>query len=123
VTTLASTVLDDLGRHQPPPRSVVLSWLGQSSFALRLGGATVLIDPFLSPHPDRVVPPPFAAEDAHGVDVLLITHDHLDHLDERAVPVIAAASPTAVVVVADSRVSKPPAIVTTVRPIVLVPSL
>lgn len=106
MTTIASTVLDELARHQPPPRSVVLSWLGQSSFALRLGGATVLIDPFISPHPDRVVPPPFAAEEAHGVDVLLITHDHLDHLDERAVPVIAAASPTAVVVVPEEVVER-----------------
>jgi L-ascorbate metabolism protein UlaG (beta-lactamase superfamily) len=99
MTTVASTVLDVLGRHEPPPRSVALSWLGQSSVALRLGGTTVLVDPFLSPHPDRLVPPALAAAEAHGVDVLLITHDHLDHLDEHAVPAIAAASPTAVVLV------------------------
>lgn len=104
--TVASTVLGALGRHEPPPRSVVLSWLGQSSVALRLAGTTVLIDPFLSPHPDRLVPPPFAATEAHGVDVLLITHDHLDHLDERALPAIAAASPNAVILVPDEIVER-----------------
>jgi L-ascorbate metabolism protein UlaG (beta-lactamase superfamily) len=104
--TAAPTVLEVLGRYGPPPRSVVLSWFGQSSVALRLGGATTLIDPFLSQHPDRLVPPPFAAEEAHGVDVLLITHDHLDHLDERALPAIAAASPNAVVVVPEEVVER-----------------
>jgi L-ascorbate 6-phosphate lactonase len=106
VITVASTVLEALGRREPPPGSVMLSWLGQSSVALRLGGATALIDPFLSPHPDRLVPPPFAAGEAHGVDVLLITHDHLDHLDEHALPAIAAASPTAVVVVPEEIVER-----------------
>src|SRR5439155_659229 len=79
-----------------PPPSVALAWLGQSSVALRLGAATVLVDPFLSPHPDRLVPPPFSAEEARGVDVVLITHDHLDHLDEDALPAIAVASPSAI---------------------------
>jgi L-ascorbate metabolism protein UlaG (beta-lactamase superfamily) len=99
MSTVAAPALETLGRQRRSPSSVVLSWLGQSSVALQLGGVTVLIDPFLSPHPDRLVPPPFAPEEAHGVDVLLITHDHLDHLDERALPTIAAASPTAIVVV------------------------
>lgn len=97
--TVASPLLEELARYEPPPSSVVLSWFGQSSVALRLGGATALVDPFLSPHPERLVPPPFAAEEAHGVDLVLVTHDHLDHLDEQALPAIAAASPSAVVVV------------------------
>ena len=104
--TVSSTVLEALGRYDLPPRSVVLAWFGQASVALRLGHATVLVDPFLSPHPDRLVPSPFAAEDAHGVDVLLITHDHLDHLDEQALPAIAAASPAAVVLVPEEIVER-----------------
>jgi L-ascorbate metabolism protein UlaG (beta-lactamase superfamily) len=99
VTTLASPLLDELARYEPPTPAVALSWLGQSGVALRLGGATVLVDPFLSPHPERLVPPPFAAEEGRGVDVVLVTHDHLDHLDEAALPAIATASPRAVVIV------------------------
>jgi L-ascorbate 6-phosphate lactonase len=106
VIRVASTALEALRRYELPPRSLVLVWLGQSSVALRLGGATVLVDPFLSPHPDRLVPPPFPASEARGVDVLLITHDHLDHLDDEAVPAIAAASPGAVVVVPQELVKR-----------------
>jgi len=104
--TAPSTVLDALARYELPPASIVLSWLGQSSVALRVGGATVLVDPFLSPHPDRLVPPPFAADEAHGVDLVLVTHDHLDHLDESALPAIAAASPTATIVVPEEVVER-----------------
>jgi len=74
---------------------VELRWLGQSSFLLRFHAATVLVDPFLSPHPDRLVPPPFAPDEATGLDVVAITHDHLDHLDRESLPGIAAASPAA----------------------------
>jgi L-ascorbate metabolism protein UlaG (beta-lactamase superfamily) len=104
--TAASTVLETLSRYELPPRSIVLAWLGQSSFALRLGGTTILIDPFLSPHPDRLVPPSFGAEEARGVDLVLITHDHLDHLDELALPTIASASPSATVVVPEGVVQR-----------------
>jgi L-ascorbate metabolism protein UlaG (beta-lactamase superfamily) len=104
--TAASTPLKALVGYELSPRSVVLSWFGQASVALRLGGMTALIDPFLSPHPERLVPSPFAAEEARGVDVVLITHDHLDHLDEPALPAVAAASPTAIVVVPEGVVER-----------------
>jgi L-ascorbate metabolism protein UlaG (beta-lactamase superfamily) len=84
----------ELGRGQ-----VALWHLGQSSFALRAAGATVLIDPYLAPHSDRLVPPPFAPEEATGVDVIACTHDHLDHLDRETLPALAAASPAAIVIV------------------------
>lgn len=79
-----------------PGRGAELTWLGQSSFVLRGAGTTLLIDPFLSPHPDRLVEPPDRAEAFEGVDGVLITHEHWDHLDEEACPVLAAASPGAV---------------------------
>lgn len=64
-------------------------WLGHSSFYLQLAGHAILIDPVFS---DNAAPVPFAneafagtniytPEDMPGVDVLLITHDHWDHLD------------------------------------------
>jgi L-ascorbate metabolism protein UlaG (beta-lactamase superfamily) len=74
---------------------IVLWWLGQAGFALRGNGATVLIDPFLAEHPDRLVPPPFRPDQVGGVDIVAITHDHLDHLDEESLPALAEASPAA----------------------------
>jgi L-ascorbate 6-phosphate lactonase len=93
-----------------------LRWLGQASFVLEFPGATVLVDPFLSPHPDRLVPPPFAPEEATGFDVVAITHDHLDHLDRESLPGIAAASPAARFVVPAPLADRVPAPAVGLRP-------
>lgn len=58
-----------------------VEWFGQSAFALTGEQAKVFIDPFadLSPLTSRGMKfdyPPISAE---GVDLLLITHEHLDH--------------------------------------------
>ena len=74
---------------------VGLTWLGQSGFVLRFASATVLIDPFLSPHRDRLIPAPFAPSEANGFDIVACTHEHSDHLDLEALPQIADASPNA----------------------------
>jgi L-ascorbate metabolism protein UlaG (beta-lactamase superfamily) len=60
---------------------VLLWWLGQAGFVLRGGGATVLVDPYLTSAGARRFPPPFPAADAAGVDAVLVTHEHGDHLD------------------------------------------
>jgi L-ascorbate metabolism protein UlaG (beta-lactamase superfamily) len=99
-------ILDELAAIDLGPRSVALAWLGQASVALRFAAATVLVDPFLSPHPERLVAPPFAGADARGVDAVLVTHDHLDHLDDEALPAIANASPRAALVVHEELVDR-----------------
>lgn len=81
------------------PGQAGLRWLGQSGFALRLEGAAVLVDAFLSPHSDRLVEPPIAPGDATGLDVIACTHEHWDHMDLPALPALAAASPAASIVV------------------------
>ena len=58
-----------------------LSWFGQASFAARGGGVTVLFDPFLSPYDGRLHASPLAPEEAVGIDVVLCSHEHVDHLD------------------------------------------
>jgi len=78
---------------------VALLWLGQSGFALRFKDVSVVVDPFLSPHPDRLTPPAFNPADANWIDAIACTHEHIDHLDLHAVATLAAASTRAVVVV------------------------
>jgi L-ascorbate metabolism protein UlaG (beta-lactamase superfamily) len=78
--------------------SVELTWLGQAGFRLRAGGLHVLIDPFLSDHEARLFPPPDPVPLAAGVDYLLSTHEHLDHLDTAFLPTLAEHSPNATVV-------------------------
>jgi len=74
---------------------VALIWFGQSSFGLRAKESVFLLDPFLSPHPDRLIPPPFTPAQARDVDAVLCTHEHLDHFDAEALRGIALASPRA----------------------------
>lgn len=66
-----------------------ITWLGHSAFILRLGGQTVLLDPYLSNYatpvppfgPSRFLPPPLAVDQLPPVDLLIISHNHYDHLD------------------------------------------
>jgi len=78
-----------------PACGVELTWLGQSGFVLRAAGTTLLLDPYLSLGDDRRVAPPDDASAFTGLDGVLITHEHMDHLDADACRAIAAASPDA----------------------------
>jgi L-ascorbate metabolism protein UlaG (beta-lactamase superfamily) len=77
-----------------------ITFLGHSAVRLELGGTTLLVDPLLRRrflHVLRAAPPP-APETVVGVDGLLISHLHMDHLDfpsirglDRATPVLVPA--------------------------------
>jgi len=63
-------------------------WLGHSTILLRTADLTILIDPvFNSASPVQFMIKPFAMEnqnrieDLPPIDVVLISHDHYDHLD------------------------------------------
>jgi L-ascorbate metabolism protein UlaG (beta-lactamase superfamily) len=75
-----------------------LTWLGQAGFRLEVDGVSLVIDPWVSPHEDRLIPAPSVELAADGVDCLLITHEHLDHLDLPFLPQLFERSPDATVV-------------------------
>lgn len=68
-----------------------ISWLGQACFYIRFKGLSVLTDPFLSERasplrfsgPRRLVPSPLEITDL-SPDVIIISHNHYDHLDSQA---------------------------------------
>jgi L-ascorbate 6-phosphate lactonase len=88
-----------------------LTWLGQAGFRLQVEGVSLVIDPWMSPHEDRLIPAPPLALAADGVDCVLITHEHFDHLDLPFLPRLLERSPGATVVI-------PSPIVPLVEPIV-----
>jgi len=64
--------------------SLELWWLGQSGFRLRADGSetTVFCDPFLSVHPGRTWAAPLdAGALADEADLILVSHEHVDHFD------------------------------------------
>src|SRR5690348_10650958 len=83
----------DQPEQQPERRSnMQVEWYGQSAFSLSADGKTVFIDPFgdMSPFASRGMEWSYPAISGVGADLLLVTHEHLDH---NAVEVIGG-SPT-----------------------------
>jgi L-ascorbate 6-phosphate lactonase len=82
-----------------PATSVRLWWLGQAGFAFKTpGGQIVYADPYLSDAVERLHGfkrlslAPISAEDARA-DLVVLTHEHADHLDPDAIPIIARNNP------------------------------
>lgn len=72
-----------------PQSGLRVTWFGHSSSLLEIDGSKILIDPFWSERaspfawagPKRWYPPPIALSALPPIDVVLISHDHYDHLD------------------------------------------
>jgi len=90
---------DELRSAAVPAASLGLWWLGQAGFAFKTGaGKVIYLDPCLSDAVERLHGfkrlslPPIAAEEVTA-DWVVMTHEHTDHLDPDAVPVIARRNP------------------------------
>src|SRR5262245_61850742 len=63
----------------------VAVWIGHATWALRLGGKLVVTDPIWSRSISGVVPrlvaPGVALDAMPPIDVVLVSHDHRDHMD------------------------------------------
>ena len=81
-------------KHPPPPALVepgviTVTFIGHATFLLRFGGLTILTDPIFSERcspfswigPRRARPPGIALRDLPKIDLVLVSHNHYDHLD------------------------------------------
>ena len=86
----------------PPPQRVEgaalkATWVGHSTVLLQTAGLNILTDPFLSTRaspvpfagPRRVRPAALTAETLPPIDLILLSHNHYDHMDLAALRAIA----------------------------------
>ena len=84
------------GASRPP----AITWIGHAAMLVQAGGLNVLTDPVLSERaspfqfigPKRAQAPGIALADLPLIDVVLISHNHYDHLDKASVLDIAERS-------------------------------
>jgi len=83
---------------EPKGTTPEIIWFGHSSYLIKVDGLRILVDPIFS-----ITPSPFSfigskafmgtdvvtAEQFKNIDILLITHDHYDHLDYQSILKIA----------------------------------
>ncbi|MEJ9080126.1 MBL fold metallo-hydrolase [Gordonia malaquae] len=85
------------------PSGLTITWLGHATAVVDIDGVRVLLDPVLSDRcsPSQLIGPkrmhrvPVTAAELPQVDVVLLSHDHYDHLDYPTIRTIAAAQPHA----------------------------
>ncbi len=69
-----------------------IAWIGHATFLLKLGNTTIITDPLFSKNtgplifgPKRYVDPAIKLKEVPKTDLLLLTHNHYDHLDASAI--------------------------------------
>ena len=109
-TVAQSPPLDSLPTREPviiSPRAErgyrSVTWIGHSTVLLQLGALNVLTDPIWSERasplrtlgPRRLMAPGVAFDRLPSIDLVLLSHNHYDHLDATTVQRIAARFPNA----------------------------
>jgi L-ascorbate metabolism protein UlaG (beta-lactamase superfamily) len=88
--------------RQPPSTGLRVTWMGHSSTLLEIDGFRILVDPVWDERaspipfagPKRFFAPPLRLEELPPIDVVLVSHDHYDHLGKRTIQRLAKLGPT-----------------------------
>ncbi len=95
---MPEVTFDDRGELEPKmidrPQQVAFTWIGHSTVRIELNGISLITDPVLVNDIGpihRYAKPPDPAAWA-GVDLVLISHCHLDHLDLRSLAMLGSAT-------------------------------
>ena len=82
---------------KPPSSGLRATWLGHSTVLIEIDGLRVLTDPVWGPRaspsrlagPKRFQPVPVALRALPPIDLVLVSHDHYDHLDYPTIRALA----------------------------------
>lgn len=83
-----------------PDKDPVIVWFGHSSYLIKSNGFAILVDPVIQGHasPVSFFGKPFAGSDVFSIsdlppiDLVLLTHDHYDHLHYESIQLLAASA-------------------------------
>jgi L-ascorbate metabolism protein UlaG (beta-lactamase superfamily) len=83
--------------QQPPASGLRITWMGHSSLLIEIDSVTVLIDPVWDPRasprtwfgPKRFFAPPLPLAALPPIDLVLISHNHYDHLGKSTIQTLA----------------------------------
>jgi N-acyl-phosphatidylethanolamine-hydrolysing phospholipase D len=97
--TVASTIRSPRGSAN----EIAVTWIGHSTLLVQLGSLNILSDPIWSERaspwrslgPRRLAPPGVALHTLPPIDLVLLSHNHYDHLDAWTVHALAASQPGA----------------------------
>ncbi len=100
---LPTPVPSQIDQPRAAPGTLNATWVGHSTVLLQVGALNVLTDPMWSDRaspvqwagPTRLTKPGIALDALPPIDVVLLSHNHYDHLDARTVRTLAAHHPSA----------------------------
>ena len=79
-----------------------ITWIGHATFLIQISGITIITDPVfgdLSVLFKRITAPGVTLQQLPPIDVILISHNHYDHMDEASLKSIARANPDVMIAV------------------------
>lgn len=82
--------IEPVNLKKPPEPGLRMAWLGHAGVLIEIDGKRILTDPILSQRaspfsfagPKRFHLPPISITDISGIDAIIISHNHYDHLDK-----------------------------------------
>ncbi len=92
-------------QHEHP----VITWLGHATMLVQVGGFTILCDPVfdgISRLVPRTMKFPWAIDDIPAPDVIVLSHNHRDHLDVPSLRKLVQFQPSVYVPEGDARLLK-----------------
>ena len=76
-------------------------WIGHATYLINNGEITILTDPIFSKRaspigfagPKRIIPPVMTLNDLPRIDIVVVSHNHYDHLDIRSLKLLYKLNP------------------------------